>query len=132
MQKYRLSKDRVSAYWQRVSPMPWSSYFNECLDILASNEGSPGDVQLAQTVRLQLILDKLPQTPWNDENIAEKDLGSKAPALPYVQALNAQLVDFKANLGSNMLRTGKLHPPSTHLVLILKQKYSTYRFSKPS
>ena len=110
---------RVSSYYQRVESPRWSSYLDECLQILEGNKGCPSDVFLVQLVRLQLIAESVGQAPWNEDNICVL----KAPSNFYLKALQQRLREFKGQMPPELLQNSR-SSPSEALIIRFRLKSS--------
>lgn len=93
------SLSRVSTYFSKVDALPWTSYLDECLQILDQNTGVAGDRLLAQLARLQLIDNKVAQTP-GIERLCERASPTKSrnsTVTPWTFYLRALQVDLRAS-----------------------------------
>ena len=90
--------------------MKWTPYFDECLKLLAENgTESPADVLLVHIVRLQLVVEKIPQGSWHDGQV---DIAGcfQAPVVFYVKALQTQISDVRRNIPAELQQNGELIP----------------------
>ena len=93
---------RISNYFSKVDPLPWTSYLDECLGMLAKNEEIPGDPLLGQCARLQVINNKVAQIAGL-ENVCEAQGATTASAAKtpwpfYLRAFQAELRTFRETI----------------------------------
>ncbi|RAK81612.1 transcription factor domain-containing protein [Aspergillus fijiensis CBS 313.89] len=56
----------IAQFLGRMDPLRWTPHMNECLDILAQSDESPGDGVLVQITRTRLLADQILQGPWSE------------------------------------------------------------------
>lgn len=85
---------RCSCYFQRIEPLRWVPYFEECLQLLEKTKEYPTDTLLVFLTRLQLI-----------KNAVSRDASDNFPsgiASPpseiYFKSLQSQLEELKRNI----------------------------------
>lgn len=93
----RLTSNSVSCYFQKLEPLPWTPYNDECLRILAESREHSGDLLLVQFVRLQLIVEKAAQAPRHD-GLSDASSFISTPSQLYLKALQIELQNFKQAL----------------------------------
>ncbi len=73
--------------------------------MLAENKEYSTDTLLVQLVKLQLIIERVDQGPWHEEQ--NDPTGSiRAPTTFYVKALQMELQDFKAKVPPDLQTNG--------------------------
>lgn len=97
---------RVSTYFQRIDPLRWTPYLDDCLHVLADEKEYPTDILLVQFVRLQLIVEKVGQAPWHD-GLGDNCYSARAPSQFYMKAVQAQLQDFKKSIPPELVQNGR-------------------------
>ena len=90
----------VTTYFSKLEPLRWTPYLDECLRVLSTSEEASSDRRLVHIVRLQAVVSKTSEAPWQDES-------SKTPVLYYINALNAQLEQYHADLPEDMRENGQ-------------------------
>jgi len=91
---------------------------DECLQMLAQKQECPTDEILVQQVKLQLIMEKVGQTPWYDKDIEHAEFG-RAPRAFYLMALQSQLQEVRRKIPSELQRDEivLLHVYSTEVTI---------------
>lgn len=74
--------------------------------MLAETGEYPSDPLLLQMVKLQLIVEKVGQAPWQDGHGDAID-SARAPPTFYLKALQTHLRDFKVNIPSEIQKNGR-------------------------
>jgi hypothetical protein len=64
----------ISVYFQRIDPIRWTPYLEECLDVLDREKDAPTDQLLVQSVRVQLLCNAVVLVPWNQGTEAAHDV----------------------------------------------------------
>ena len=86
--------------------MKWTPYLDECLRLLLENaecsEHGSNDLFLVQIIRVQLVIEKLSQTPWHDSSFESTEL----PPQFFIHALEAQLASLRKEIPSELARNG--------------------------
>jgi len=119
--KSRLTLIRVANYYQRIDSLRWTPYLDDCLQMLAEQKEHSTDLFLAQLVRLQLIVERVTQAPWNDYGQAESTSSLRAPSNFCLKALQERLSDFKSRSPPEFLQNRmSIHgPPDEYLLTLL-------------
>ncbi|RAL03034.1 Zn(II)2Cys6 transcription factor domain-containing protein [Aspergillus ibericus CBS 121593] len=92
----------VSSYLAQIDPMQWTSYMDECLDVLSQSKESRYDEVLAHQVRLQRIANEV-------ESIRG---GSTAVPLPfYLEALQRKVNEVKKAISPELQQERTLLAP---------------------
>ena len=87
----------MSTYFQRIDALRWTPYLDECVTVLEEEKECPTDTLLVHLVKLQLIVEKVGQAPWHD-GYDSTTRSAMTPAVFYVNAMQAQLQEVKANI----------------------------------
>lgn len=106
-----LNLSRVACYFQKHEPLPWSPYFDECLQILAEDGDTSSDPLLVNFVRLQLIVEQATRVQWH-EGLFDSTGRVNSPSQAYFKALQVQLQDIKQALSPDLVANGKLKKPT--------------------
>jgi hypothetical protein len=80
---------------------------DDCLESLEKSADNPNDMQIVVSVRLQLIVEKLGQSPWHGKNDI---LGLAVPPMLYIKALQDNMKDFKKTYARQLEENGKYRP----------------------
>lgn len=96
----------MSNYLQRLEPLSWSPYFDECLQILQETKECPNDELLVCLIRVQLISNKVSTISWND-TFPVGDGGKQFPREFYTHALRSQLEEVERSLPSVLKGNGE-------------------------
>jgi hypothetical protein len=104
--KMELTHASISSYCQRIDALRWTTYLDECLQILSENSEQPNDILLVQYVRLQLIIENLAQAPWHDA-LPDTTGSMRVPLIFYLKSLQTQLQDFKQKVPLELQQNGK-------------------------
>lgn len=81
---------RISNYFSKVEPLPWTSYLDDCLESLAQNREIPGDSLLVHFTRLQLIENKIIRIPGL-QRVCETNSAPRNSWSFYLRAMQAEL-----------------------------------------
>lgn len=125
-----LVSSTMASSFQRLEPLRWTPYFDECLRMLAETRENSADKLLVQFVRLQLIVEKVAQAPWHDGPF-DAFSSIETPSQFYMKALQSQLQDAKHAIPADLVDHNVLlmHTYSTealvHEVAILKVPISS-------
>lgn len=92
-------------YFQRVDPMRWTPYLDECLQVLSESEDCSTDCLLSHLIRLQLLAEKAVAVS------SHEDFGvSRSPIHPptsfYLKTLLAQLEGIKQGIPLALQQNG--------------------------
>lgn len=74
----------------RITP-----YVYECLESLEKAQDHPNDISATSLVRLQLIVERISQGPWNTDFGVPEISSSGPPLMFYVKSLQEQLKIFR-------------------------------------
>ncbi|KFZ09540.1 hypothetical protein V502_08683 [Pseudogymnoascus sp. VKM F-4520 (FW-2644)] len=106
-----------SCYFQRIEPLRWVPYFEECLQLLEKTREHPTDILLVFLTRLQLIKNAVSRDT-SDTLCSEM---ASPPSEIYFKSLQSQLEELKRNvspeLSGNIIVQLHLH----HAVLTLHE-----------
>lgn len=95
----------VSSFFRRTQTIRFTPYIEECATSLAENPEHPNDGLAAALVRLQIIAEKIYQSPWHHK--------TSSPAIPpvtmfIVSSLKEQLKHFHDGLSYELKQNGRL------------------------
>ena len=93
----------------RGSCMRWTTYLNECLRILETENELDSDATLVQLVKLRLISDRTRDLPGPSAD-ADVDLAATIPADFYLKSLEAHLRTFKSGIPDGVSNKSKSSP----------------------
>ena len=91
----------------RIDPPRITPYVYECLESLEKADVHPRDVWAASLVRLQLIVERISQSPWNADFGVSENATSGPPLMFYVRSLQEQLKAFRSAMPPEMNMRGK-------------------------
>ncbi|OBT72654.1 hypothetical protein VF21_08578 [Pseudogymnoascus sp. 05NY08] len=83
-----------SCYFQRIEPLRWVPYFEECLQLLEKTREHPTDILLVFLVRLQLIKNAI----YRDMSDNLSGGIASPPSEIYFKSLQSQLEELKRNV----------------------------------
>jgi len=86
-----------SLYVQKIETLRWTPYADECLKTLSENPESLHDILMTQIVRLQLIQERVKDSPWYDTT-GDGSTAFKAPTIFYLKALKNQMETFRQQI----------------------------------
>jgi hypothetical protein len=99
----------MSTHFQRIEPLRWTPYLDECLQTLSESDDAPTDKIFVHQIRLQLLTDKaLSLTSHDDLGEARKDSIGTAPPAFYRKSLLLQLEAVKKEIPPEFQQTGEL------------------------
>lgn len=85
---------RCSCYFQRIEPLRWVPYFEECLQLLEKTREHPTDILLVFLARLQLIKNAI----YRDMSDNFSGGIASPPSEIYFKSLQSQLEELKRNI----------------------------------
>ena len=95
----------VSNYFQRIEPLRWTPYLDECLRLLHERREYPTDELFVYLVRVQLICNKSMQIAVNDTDpICNAKSGADQEV--YAQVLRSQLEELRFSLSPELISNG--------------------------
>ncbi|KAF8862483.1 hypothetical protein BDZ45DRAFT_616763 [Acephala macrosclerotiorum] len=111
-----LTSSIFANFFQRIEPMHWTRYLQECLHILEEEKDCPTDDFLVHLVRVQLICNKGSALGWSDV-LGDADVG--VPTDLYVKTLKLQLEDLEHSIPQELKSNAilQLHIFNTTLTL---------------
>ncbi|KAM0134431.1 hypothetical protein ACHAO1_005643 [Botrytis cinerea] len=114
---YSLSSS-FSLYVQRIETLRWTPYADECLKTLSEKPESLHDILMTQIVRLQLIQERVKDSPWYDTT-GDGSTAFKAPTLFYLKALKNQMETFRQQIPNEVREncTFLMHLYNTELTI---------------
>jgi hypothetical protein len=80
----------------KTDPLKITPYIYECLNFLDRAHDHENDTCATSLVRLQLIMERIGQGPWNNEFGAPEGRISAPPLMLYVKSLQEQLKSFRS------------------------------------
>jgi hypothetical protein len=146
-----LTFPRLANFFHRLEAPRWTSYLDECSQILIDTGDHPNDKAAVSLVKIQVLADKIGQSPWHGR--LEALHTNTPPPILYLDSLREQLKELKTQLsldqrshgqflrshisaGSNLLThfqhsgcPSKLRKCSSNIIQIRSfQKSAYYRF----
>ncbi|KAM0159184.1 hypothetical protein ACHAPG_003666 [Botrytis cinerea] len=115
---YSLSSS-FSLYVQRIETLRWTPYADECLKTLSEKPESLHDILMTQIVRLQLIQERVKDSPWYDTT-GDGSTAFKAPTIFYLKALKNQMETFRQQI-PNEVRENLFEDPQWDIQLVRQQ-----------
>jgi len=96
----------MSCFVGKIDALRWTQFMEDSLRLLAETKESPSDMLLVMLVRIQLIMERIKNAPWNDVS-SDAATSVKAPASFYLKALKQQLEDVKKEIPGELRDHGK-------------------------
>ncbi|PYH99003.1 hypothetical protein BO71DRAFT_343864 [Aspergillus ellipticus CBS 707.79] len=108
----------ISLFMQKIDPLRWTSYMDECLQVLSETPECLNDEVLFNQVRFQLMNEKINLSDWHGGLTATHE-PLKAPMSMYIHAVESQLhaAQAKLLLHSQRYRIILLHHSNTTLAM---------------
>ena len=91
----------------KIDPLKVTPYIYECLGVLDKAHDHKNDTCATSLVRLQLIVERIGQGPWNNEFGTPEGFGSGPPPMLYVKSLQGQLKSFRSAVPPEVKLKGK-------------------------
>jgi hypothetical protein len=101
---------RPCSILRKGSSLRWTSYSNECLQVLETQKEFESDALLVQLVKLRLIFERVNELHWSSSS-NENNIPMKAPAEFYLRSLETSLQDLKSKIPRELLNNGKSSSP---------------------
>lgn len=96
----------ISWYFAKIDPLRWTSYMDECLQVLLEKSEAPSDEIFAHQVRLHLVAEKATQLSSKDTDHEYHQVsGTSMPF--YLRAFNSQLSQIKSDYSLAAQRSRK-------------------------
>ncbi|KAG0651879.1 hypothetical protein D0Z07_0829 [Hyphodiscus hymeniophilus] len=89
-----------------VEPPRITPYVYECLEILEKTQDQPTDTSATFMIRLQLIVERISQGPWNTEYGTPEAQSSGPPLRLYIKSLQEQLHNFRSAMRTDVSLQG--------------------------
>jgi hypothetical protein len=96
----------VSSYFGQIDVMQWTSYMDECLDILTESRESPSDERFVCQVRLQLLAQRVSRAKLQARGV-ELANGTIVPPGFYLKALQLKLQELKRSISPELQQDGQ-------------------------
>jgi hypothetical protein len=100
---------RCSINLKKGNTLRWTSFSNECVRILETEQEFESDVLLILLVRLRLIAEKLSDLQWSTP---ETTSHASVPAMFTLRSLESQLQDVKSKIPDTLLNNRERLPTS--------------------
>lgn len=92
-----LTEGRYSAVLKKLNTLRWTPHMDDCLLVLEERPESASDSILVGLVKLQLIVDRIVQAPWQTAELSGAGMSRGPPAL-YMDSLVMQLKRIRTEL----------------------------------
>lgn len=98
---------RLAAHFQRIEPLRWTPYLDNCLQVLNEAKDAPTEIDFVQRVRLQLLTKEALSLTSHDD-LGEARSPDPLPTGFYRKSLLAQLEMIKRDIPLELQQNGEL------------------------
>ncbi|QDS74137.1 hypothetical protein FKW77_001111 [Venturia effusa] len=99
-------------YFGRIDHLPWTSYLDECLQILEEKMEVPTDAILVQLVRIQLLCNRVATIPWRTTSV---------PQSFFVKTLASDLESLTRTLPPSLESNETLQLATFHAIIVMHE-----------
>ena len=97
---------RSSAIMRKGDTLRWTTYSNECLRVMETQNELVSDILLVQQLKLRLISERVTGAPWSSA-MMQVDDSTNPPAMFFIRSLESQLHAFKSDIPHELADNSK-------------------------
>jgi hypothetical protein len=111
-----LTFSRLANFFHRLEAPRWTSYLDECCQILIDTGDHPNDKTAVSLIKIQVLADKIGQSPWHGR--LEALHADTPPPILYLDSLREQLKELKRQLSLDQRSHGQSLPSTCEQIQI--------------